>query len=827
MIKKTLSNGVKVLKISTWISAIFALIVVLIVGFFAAFPMMLKAPIEQQLSEISDLDVQLSKMSFDLDKKGISLKIHQADFYSENNNLVAGITDLYWHVNLMNLFDDIYHPSSVNINTLTLYSKKENKEQSISIDQLKQWLSVDTLDIAHFFESLSVQKTLVKGDRQLELAPLTLSRNKTQLLATIKQQKIDDQYLDIVMTLSAEQLNTDGFLTLPMVVKNNEFSLLSNIKIYQENGDDFVEFNGFVDSIDASDISDFLSPIIVGESTHNWAKRGFKSGALDDVHIHVKKNISKKSAAIVDFKAHLSNTSLLFNADWADLNELDADITTNGKHIEVMVNYTKLYDMPLENIRVQMADMSKDKLDVEVLGKIHTQSQDLIKFLRDAPLSSNVNTVLDQFSLSGKLNGDLNLIIPLDERESVLDIDLTLHNNELSTLDGAVEIKNYDSSLSFHDYKITSIGDGNIRNIPFKIRINPDKDRAENYDFAVELVNRESDFELYLSKHSADFWRGEITSKAFNSIVDISLNDSQVPTVVLNGLEVVKADKIKGNWNIEPSDIPDMNLVAKQVIVDGEKIPDFRVKLESKDNVLNIHQLEFDGIGVSDENLIFDGAWVAGKTRLIANAKGEKLSEFLEKLGIDEKVEGGQFSFDAYLFCDCTPWNMGIEQSSGIIKLTVKEGVFTDKDPSIGRILSLLNIKSIAKRLKLDVSDLTDKGFVYDTINAQITLQDALAKINHFQLNSTSSSISLSGESDIENEQYNLEAKVMPAVSDAVPAATYLAGGGLAGLGVWLADKTLFDGKLIDQIIDQVIEFKYKITGPWDEPVIENISSIL
>jgi len=157
----------------------------------------------------------------------------------------------------------------------------------------------------------------------------------------------------------------------------------------------------------------------------------------------------------------------------------------------------------------------------------------------------------------------------------------------------------------------------------------------------------------------------------------------------------------------------------------------------------------------------------------------------------------------------------------------VKEGVFTDKDPSIGRILSLLNIKSIAKRLKLDVSDLTDKGFVYDTINAQITLQDALAKINHFQLNSTSSSISLSGESDIENEQYNLEAKVMPAVSDAVPAATYLAGGGLAGLGVWLADKTLFDGKLIDQIIDQVIEFKYKITGPWDEPVIENISSIL
>ncbi len=827
MIKKTLSNGVKVLKISTWISAIFALIIVLVVGFFVTFPMLLKAPIEQQLSEVSDLKVQLSKMSFDLDKDGISLKIHQADFYTDNNNPVAGIKDLYWHVNLMNLFDDIYRPSNVNIDTLVLYLRKDDDTQSISTSQLKQWFSVETLEVAHFFESLSVRKTLIKGKHQLELAPLLLNRDGAQLLLTLDQQEVDGQYFDIAMTLSAEQLVRNGFLTLPMVIKNNDFSLLSNIKIYQESGDDFVEFNGFVDVIDAAHLDKYLSPMIVGESTHNWVKRGFKSGALDSTHIHIKRNLSKNLPAVVDFKAHLTDTQLLFNADWDYLNELDADIATNGRHIEVMVNHTKLYDMPLEDIKVQMTDMSKDKLDVEVLGKIHTQSQDLIKFLRDAPLSDNVNTVLDQFSLSGKLDGDLNLVIPLDERESVLDIDLVIQNNELSTLDGAVEIKDYDSSLVFRDNKITSKGVGSIRNIPFNIRVNPDKGRADQYDFAVELINQESDFELYLSKRSADFWRGEIASKAFDSIVDINLHDTQAPTVVLNGLEVVKVDEIKGDWNIEPNDIPEMNLVAKQVSVDGEKIPNFRVKLESENNVLSIHQLEFDGIGVSDKNLVFNGAWVAGKTRLIAKAQGDKLSEFLENLGIDEKVKGGKFDFDARLFCDCAPWNMSIKQGSGIIKLNVAEGVFTDKDPNIGRILSLLNIKSIAKRLKLNVSDLTDKGFVYDTIDAQITVQDALAKINHFKLTATSSSIDLSGESDIENELYNLEAKVMPAVSDAVPAATYLAGGGIAGLGVWLADKTLFDGKLIDQIIDQVIEFKYKITGPWDKPVIENISSVL
>jgi len=46
-------------------------------------------------------------------------------------------------------------------------------------------------------------------------------------------------------------------------------------------------------------------------------------------------------------------------------------------------------------------------------------------------------------------------------------------------------------------------------------------------------------------------------------------------------------------------------------------------------------------------------------------------------------------------------------------------------------------------------------------------------------------------------------------------------------LGVWLVDESLFDGELINKIVDKVVEFKYKITGPWSEPTIKNISSIL
>ena len=36
--------------------------------------------------------------------------------------------------------------------------------------------------------------------------------------------------------------------------------------------------------------------------------------------------------------------------------------------------------------------------------------------------------------------------------------------------------------------------------------------------------------------------------------------------------------------------------------------------------------------------------------------------------------------------------------------------------------------------------------------------------------------------------------------------ATYLAGGGLAGFGVWAADKMLFGGEIIGSLFDNVIE---------------------
>ena len=948
MIKKSISNGIKVLKISTWLSVFLSLVIILIVGFFVTFPSFIKPSIEAQLSTITGFKVDLSEINFGLDQGDISLNIPELIVSSkQTKQTLALIKNLHWQVQLPSLLGSVYQPSQVTIDVLSI---NNTEPTSFSIDQIKQLVSKETLEIAHFFKSLKIKKTIIKAEQEIEIAPLVVSHDQGQLVMRISDQNINGQRLEVTVALSSEQTATYEFITLPITLKNAEFSLLSNLKLYQKTGQNYAEFSGFIKQIEVLNLVKYL-PVVVGQSTNDWIKNGFKSGVLKNSNFHIIQNLSKDLPDEVSFTAHLTDAQLLFDADWQTLKNLDANISTDGKKIKVLVNNAQLYDLPLNNISLEIADINQPDLDLQLLGKINTHSKALLDFITQAPMGKEVHEAIKQFNLTGMLEAELDFLIPLNDRiltsgadssaeinftahltdaqllfdedwqtlknldaniskngknvnvlvnnaklydlplsnftleiadvsqpnlnikllgeinassealieflaqapvgevaheaiekfsltgplkakldllipldkaqDPTLNVDLTIQNNQLTILGSGIVVSDYDSKIKLHDSKISTAGTGNIRNIPFNIRINPsDRQTDQSAFFAVELTNQDNNFELYLTQQSEQTWHANIESEALKANIEIALSDN-FPNVRIIDLKVATLDSLKGNWDVQPNDLPNMFLATQNVTVDGQQIPNFSAELASKDNILKITNLTFEGVGVNKQDLLFDGAWVAGKTLLIAKAKGEGLSEFLQTLKIDEKVTGGEFDFDVRIFCDCAPWNMSLDKASGIAQMSVKKGIFTDKDPNIGRVLSLLNIKTVAKRLQLDVSDLIDKGFVYDSIDAKITLQNSLASIDNFQLKASSSAITLSGESNVVDKIYDIEAVVTPAVSGVMPIAAYLAGGGLIGLGVWLVDEQLFDGKLFNKIIDKVAQFKYKITGPWHEPIIE------
>lgn len=829
MNKKILSHGIRVLRLSTWVSVIAALLIVLIIAFFVTFPTLLKAPIEGQLSQAVGLSVELDKITFDFDQDGLVLKVHDFKASSlKQHEIIASVDALRWKINLFSLFDDVYNPSDVHLNTLTIYPDTNTKRDKFGIQDIKQLASKQNLQIFSFLKSLSIQKTLIKRAQTFEIAPMVFTRNKSDILLTVLGQNLNlrssnatDNKIDIAATLSLLHVSSDQLINIPLSINYHDLSIKSNLKFFTEQGDDVLEVSSHISQIKANKVAQYLPMKLLSNETHAWIKRGFISGNLQDIEIQFKKNLSKDTPAEIQFNAQLKETEFLFNSDWETLRNLDASIQTDGKKIKVMVNSAQLNDMQLNDITVQILNMSLAELNTQIIGKIDTQSEKFIHFLRRAPLSADINEVLDQFTLTGAMKGELNLLIPLDERESILDIDLKLKDNKLTTLKDDVVVEGFNTVLGFHNNKITSKGEGSIRGEPFGIRINPsDRPYKNTTTFSVELAHRGSNFDLYIRKILDQSWRANIVSDNLKGALKIIQEEELLVINILN-LEFLSA--VEGNWEIKPEDLPkNMYVESENVSIGTYQLPDMQAYFASHDGVLIIKDLKLKGVGVNKELLNFNGGWYPGnKTSLMATAKGKKLSDFLDRFKVKEETKGGEFDFDVRLFCECAPWNINLENMTGIVEMKVKEGVFTNKDPNFGRMLSFLNVRSIARRLRMDVKDLTDKGFVYDDIQANLTIGQSLATVDHFELNSTSSKIQLTGQSDIVKQEYDLEAQVRPAIGDALPIATYLAGGGLAGLGVWLADAALFEGKALDHIMDEIIEFKYKIIGAWSDPIIE------
>jgi hypothetical protein len=94
MSKKLLSHSVKILKLGTWIGGILAALVVLVVAVVMVFPVLIQGPLEAQLSELSDLDVKISKPYFDFKDDNLFLKIDKLEAFNigsaPNSNPLGG-----------------------------------------------------------------------------------------------------------------------------------------------------------------------------------------------------------------------------------------------------------------------------------------------------------------------------------------------------------------------------------------------------------------------------------------------------------------------------------------------------------------------------------------------------------------------------------------------------------------------------------------------------------------------------------------------------------------------------------------------------------------
>ena len=836
MLKKTLLRSLNILKISTWVTAFMALAVLAVVAFLILFPQTIKGQIENRLSEISGLDVRIEKISLEFQKNELFLAVKELQISADGMKPIAKVDVLRWNVDLVALYKGIEIPGHIDVNELLIDTSYI--DEYIGIINAESVLSNIGVSGLLALQSLSINRTQLIGQQSLDLAPIELKRNKQKISLSMRDQSIFSSsqvpklgsMVNINTSIDVVKAREEHVVVIPFSLQNEDFNLSAQVKIFNQQDQVYLEFESYIDQIEVSKINQHIPESLSDSEGSQWIDEVLKDGLLTDIMLTTRFNMSGEiEAPNTKFSANLTKATINANPDWPSIRDINAKVTFSNDYLKIVGNQASVEDIDLSYLSITTRDFNKPDAKLSLNARFNSNSQKVEQFIRKTSVSDKIKAYLDEFELSGKLWGNINLVVPLQkntDQKPQLTFDMFASENSLSLFDGGLSVDEFNSQISFKDGLIRTRGKGLIGGELFQMSLNPkDWIDEENSRLKVKLTHLSSSINAFISKRSANEWSSIFKSEDLYADVSLLIDDNGKYIVNLRNLNVLSLDNIN-DWKLSPKIFPSLHLSLKDSKVNNKKVPNLEADLINHDYVMEIKNLVFENIGLSDEDLVFNGSWLDGRTALRAKASSENLSSFLNKFGVDEPVIGGGFNVDLRLYCDCEPWQVTPQNITGYMQADVAEGVFTNQDPNLFKLLSFINLESIANRLRLSRGELREQGYVYDQINAKLLFNEGVAKVDYFLVESEESDIELTGTVDLIKRDYNLAANVQPAIADTIPLATYLAGGGLAGFGVWAADKMLFGGEVMSGFFDNAVEITFVITGPWSEPIIEKLDGV-
>lgn len=263
--------------------------------------------------------------------------------------------------------------------------------------------------------------------------------------------------------------------------------------------------------------------------------------------------------------------------------------------------------------------------------------------------------------------------------------------------------------------------------------------------------------------------------------------------------------------------------VCKSLSIGGKNIGQVNFTLEPNPSGYNIKSLtaasqafQLEAFGEwrfkGSEGSKAGTASTAIRGQLTSHNMGAAFSQ----LGFSSAIASGSGKIKFDMQWGNNPFDFSLANVQGNALVVMNSGRILGVNPGLGRVLGLLNIDSIKRRLQLDFSDVTRKGFVFDTLEAPIIFRNGMANTERLLVDGPAAKINLTGTANLQTKGLNLSMYVTPKLmSSSLPIAAGLATGNPAvGLGVWVFDK------ITNSSLSNITQFQYRITGTWETPSI-------
>lgn len=273
------------------------------------------------------------------------------------------------------------------------------------------------------------------------------------------------------------------------------------------------------------------------------------------------------------------------------------------------------------------------------------------------------------------------------------------------------------------------------------------------------------------------------------------------------------------------SAIPNLDVLIDSINYHGIDMGKLRFKSSTSPGhwILDEGKLE-----TPEYDLGFKGDWFEQNKQSDSTIEAQlhltHLADALDRWHVTPVVEAryGQMTF--YGKWPSAFYEGSLRTLSGKMALVLRDGHIThldsdtEKKLGLGKLLSILSLQTIPRRLKLDFSDLAQKGYSFDIFKGDFLIQNGIMSTQNSYIDGPVAIGRMSGDLDLVNQLYDLDLRIFPYITASLPVVATIVGTPVAGVAVWAVSSLASKG------MQKISGYKYKISGPWMKPVVQQTS---
>ncbi|WP_417566292.1 YhdP family protein [Marinobacter sp.] len=268
-----------------------------------------------------------------------------------------------------------------------------------------------------------------------------------------------------------------------------------------------------------------------------------------------------------------------------------------------------------------------------------------------------------------------------------------------------------------------------------------------------------------------------------------------------------------GNW-------PDINVTISDLRLDADSLGGWAFRVRPEPYRLNVNDIQGR---LNSLTLLGNMTWsIVGEretSRFWGSINGGSLADLNELFGADMPVTNKATNIELDLDWPGRPDEFSIAELNGSVSLRLDEGVILERSNTaqLFRVFNLLNADTLWRRLKLDFSDLYERGVAFDAISGKAQIINGLLTMNpELQVVGPSGAFKLSGITNMASEELDMRLVVVLPLTQNLPLAALLMGAGAPiGGALFVLDKILGDP------LSKLTSATYSVTGTWDEPEVD------